>query len=533
MNNSNKLRSIFILLILITLSLTISYTYYFNHLAISQSSIIFNDEIYKDKTSLYFLIHNNTPSFLFVIINFFLNVGISVNLINLILTFTSTFTYVLGIYLISKFITSSIILSILISLTAVFLSKNLGDIDYPALMFHHHTAGVLSLSLSTLIFGLMTLRNLLFAFIISLFLLSIHLTVGIYMFGLLLFSLLLFSNTKDKILLLTNNKDKINFFIIGITLLFVIFFYIYWFINISADLPYEFNKKDYEEYFITIEAHLTNYGNLKNFNLDYILKTLFVVISVLLYLKFNEKSSHNSFFFKTLIISIVGSGTLYFSYKIFPKMFPEIIIQGMPNRFFLLHTVIGFPVILSVFYKFLEKLFLYKNLNKNYSILLVVVIIMFHMIQQTDSLKNRFENIKEIKKNKVDEKIFWSKVKDLEIKGYTLTSNFLCERTIIYSNLPILFCFESLDYIPTIPKLASPVKKMQNKILGISFEDLKIKNIGGVSNNEIKTIYQNKNYEEWLALKKDMDLEAIIVPKDWNLKLNLILDDKYKVYDIK
>ena len=56
MNNIDKLRSIIILLILIILSLTISYTYYFNHIAVSQSSIIFNDDIYKDKTSLYFLI---------------------------------------------------------------------------------------------------------------------------------------------------------------------------------------------------------------------------------------------------------------------------------------------------------------------------------------------------------------------------------------------------------------------------------------------------------------------------------------------
>ena len=69
------------------------------------------------------------PSFLFVIINFF-KIGLSVNLINLILTFISTFLYVSGIYLITKFITSSIILGILISLTAIFLSKNLGDIDY-------------------------------------------------------------------------------------------------------------------------------------------------------------------------------------------------------------------------------------------------------------------------------------------------------------------------------------------------------------------------------------------------------------------
>ncbi len=523
MNNMNKLRSIIILLILIILSLTISYTYYFNHIAVSQSSIIFNDDIYKDKTSLYFLIHNSMPSFLFVIINFFFKIGLSVNLINLILTFISTFLYVSGIYLITKFITSSIILGILISLTAIFLSKNLGDIDYPTLMFHQHTLGVLSLSLSTFIFGLITLRNLSFAFFICLILLSIHLTVGIWMFGILLFSSFMFEK----------NKNRINFFLIGITLSLVILFYIYWITNISTDLPYEFNKKDYDEYFLNVEAHRTNYGNLNNFNLDYIFKSLFLIITILLYLKFIKKNSENSFFFKTLSTSVIISGALYFSYKIFPKIFPEILVQGMPNRFFLLHSVVGFPVILSIFYKFLEKFFRHKNLNKNYSILLIITIMIFHVFQQNDLIKARFENIREIKSNKLEEKIFWSKIKSLKIKGYALTSNYLCDKTIIYSNLPILFCFESLDHIAMIPKLASPIKKIQNKILGISFEDLKIKNIGGISNNEIKTIFQNKNYEEWLTLRKDMDLEIIIVPKDWNLKLNLILDDKYRVYDIK
>ena len=177
------------------------------------------------------------------------------------------------------------------------------------------------------------------------------------------------------------------------------------------DLPYEFNKKDYDEYFLNVEAHRTNYGNLNNFNLDYIFKSLFLIITILLYLKFIKKNSENSFFFKTLSTSVIISGALYFSYKIFPKIFPEILVQGMPNRFFLLHSVVGFPVILSIFYKFLEKFFRHKNLNKNYSILLIITIMIFHVFQQNDLIKARFENIREIKSNKLKKKYFGLKLK--------------------------------------------------------------------------------------------------------------------------
>ena len=58
----------------------------------------------------------------------------------------------------------------------------------------------------------------------------------------------------------------------------------------------------------------------------------------------------------------------------------------------------------------------------------------FHVFQQNDLIKARFENIREIKSNKLEEKIFWSKIKSLKIKGYALTSNYLCDKTIIYSN---------------------------------------------------------------------------------------------------
>ena len=165
--------------------------------------------------------------------------------------------------------------------------------------------------------------------------------------------------------------------------------------------------------------------------------------------------------------------------------------------------------------------------------MLFIVIILLHLLQQYESLKFRFQNIEIIKKNKISDQIFWQKVNNLELDGYILTSNYLCNKTLIYSKNPILFCFESLDYIPYLPKLASQTQKMTEDILGISYSDVKYKNLGGISEIEIKESYENKEIAEWKTLKNKFNVNTLIVPKEWNLKLNnLLLDNKYKVYKI-
>ena len=520
-----NVNNITIYFFLILFSIFISYTHYFDHAAIVNTVILNSDEIYKDKTNLLFLINSNSPSFLFLIINFFIKIGFTTNFINILLTFIATLLNLSGIYLISKFITSSIFLSILISVTAVVLVKNFGDIDYPTLMFSWHTVGLFAYSLSTFILGLLTLRNLLFAILTCLLLLSIHLVVGLWMFGIIVLSSYFFIKKK--------NLKKIGVTIF--TLLIVALFYLNWFSNYAADIPFEFNQKNYNDYFYYVEAHRSNYGDLGNLYFDYIFKSLILLTLILVYLKFSISNikNNNNFFLKTLSISIIFSGIIFFTYKIFPQIFPEIVIRMIPQRFFLIHSVVGYPIIISIFYKFLERFFIYKKFNKNFPFQLIAVVIILHLLIQYDTVKVRLEKIKIINEDQNKEHFFWKKVNELKLNGYVLTSNSLCNKTIINANFPILFCFDPLDYIPYFPKLASPTKKITNKILGISFVDLKYKNMGGISEIEIKNIYENKSFTEWSILKKDLNLSGIIVPKDWNLNLNLIIEDKYKVYKIE
>lgn len=526
MNRIKNVNNIVIFFILVLTSILISYTYYFDHLALVNSLILNNDEIYKDKTSLFYLIFSNQhPSFISFIINFFIKINFSIDFINLILTFIATLLNLSGIYLISKFITSSIFLSILISTTAILLTKNFGDIDYPTLMFSWHTTGLFAYSLSTFILGLLTLRNLLFAFLTCLLLLSIHLVVGLWMFGIIVLTSYFFIKER--------NIKKIGFTVF--ILLIVFLFYINWFANYAVEIPFEFNQKDYDNYFYYLEAHRTNYGDLGNLYFDYVVKSLILLTLILFYLKFSYSNieNNNNFFFKTLSISIIFSGIIYFTYKIFPQIYPEIAVKIIPQRFFLIHSVVGYPIIISIFYKLLERFCVYIKFNKNLAFQLIAAVIILHIIQQHHVIKIRFDNIKIINEDKIQEHLFWKKVKDLELNGYVLTSNNLCNKTIIYTNFPILFCFHPLDYIPYFPKLASPTKKITDKILGISYDELEYKNLSGISDIEIKKIYENKNLSEWRILKKDLNLNALIVPNNWNLDLNLILEDRYRVYKIK
>jgi hypothetical protein len=355
--------------------------------------------------------------------------------------------------------------------------------------------------------------------------LSVHLLIGLWVFGIIILISLITLKKK--------NKKKLILIIFGLSL--VVLFYLYSYTN-NIEIPFELDQKDYEDYFFYIEAHRTNGGNLNNMYFDYVFKSLILLALIILHSKYNlsDITNNNNFFLKTLSLSIILSGIIYFAYKCFPQIFPEIAVRTIPQRFFLIHSVIGYPIIISIIVKFLEKFFIHRKLNKNYSFQLISIILILHLIQHGDILKARIQNIQVIQNEKIEEQLFWKKFKDFNLDGYILTSNYLCNQTIIYAQKPILFCFESLDYIPYLPKFASPTQKITQQILGISYSDVKQRNIGGISEIEVKEIYENKTIKEWKIIKNELNVGTIIVPKEWDLKIdNLIINSKYKVYIIE
>ena len=509
---------------LVIIASIISYTYYFDHTALAISLVQNDSRIYEDKTNLFYLINKISPSILFNLISFSYKIGIEEVQINKFLTFITTFFSLCGIYLISKYLTSSTFFSLLISFACILLRKNFGDIDYPTLMFTEHTMGQTGQALCTLIFGLLTLKNLLYAYLFCVILLSIHSVLGIWMIGIIsLTSILTFKRFNIKKILLISS------------LFLIVIFYYFNFLLTYNEISYEFIEKDYEEFFFYIEAHRNNYGNLNTLHYGYIAQSLFLVILIIIFLRHDLYSSnkHNHLFLKTLSVSIIFSGFIYFTYKTFPYIFPDIIVKIIPQRFFLIHSIVGYSLTIILIYKFLE--YILKYFKYDYSLLLKFfsIIIIFHLFQQHESINNRFQNIKNIKDNLLKEQIFWEKINNLNLTGYVLSNNPTCNKVIIRTKLPILFCFYMLDNLSYFPNLIPPSKRITKDILGISFKDVKNRNLGGIIDAEIKTIYEKKNFEDWKNLNNKFFLDIIIVPKDWKLNIdNLLIDDLYKVYKI-
>ena len=506
--------------LLILISSLVSFTYYFEQLALLNASYIAQLIEHPDQNNPFFLSLVNSPSIKFYFIASMLKIGIPHEIISRLILFLATLFNATGIFLISRYLTNSKSLSLLITFVLIFLRKNFGDIDYPTLMFTEHTNGMIALSLCSLIFGLITLRNLSFALFVNIIFITIHPVMGLWMLMIISLSILL-NNFQKKNIIQVNNLPYYLFIMAVILILY--FYYVD-----HKSFPYDYNPIEYKIYFDYIEAHRTNYGNLKNLNWNYISKTLFLSFIILIYLfKANGKKK---FFLQTVLISIFLSIFLYFTYKYFSKIYPEIIIRTIPQRFFLTHSVIGYAIIISLVYKFLNIFF--KKINYDLSYNIIFTILLIHLLQHHNTF---IERTSFLLKNKIyinNEEKIWSSVEKIGVPdGFGITSNNLCNKVSLYLKKPLLICFESLDYIPYFPELAQPTRKIVEGVLNVEYKEIPNKHFGGIVDVDLKQIFQSKSKKDWTKIKEEFNVSFLIFPNNWNINLrSSSLGNKYKIY---
>lgn len=153
---SNRFNFIFIISLAFVISLSLDY----NQRVIEAGLILANEIEFPSPLSPFYLYIKNSWTLLnqFAAGLFILN--FSQNFISFLFIFISTLMFGLGIYLTSKAICQNYLLSLFITIYALMLGKNFGDTDYPTLFYSQETYGMISLSLSTLIFGLIFNGNL-------------------------------------------------------------------------------------------------------------------------------------------------------------------------------------------------------------------------------------------------------------------------------------------------------------------------------------------------------------------------------------
>ena len=410
----------------------------------------------------------------------------------------------------------STVVAILIALMTLIFQKNFGDTDYPSMIFSEHTYGMLSLAMVTFAFGLLFAGSLFFAGFFSAILISIHGLAGIWINGIIINSLIL---NKYFFKYSINYKILIKGFAIGIILTIISF--VHHQILIS-DLISNFNLEAYDNYMKYWEGH----RNVSEFHIEYFLKTLvlfgfgtFCLIALM-----NNLTENFKFGLICVLISIFLSTVFYFSYKIFYPHIPDLIVRTMPAIYTIMHSIIGWPLILGMLFVFIQKFEKKNKIFNNSAHVLIILIVFFYSVSHYKvfiKLQNLFFN-KTIEIMSVEDKNFWNSVKNYDFDGYILTGFSSSTISMRKTLKPIILDVSSFDFVPYHPNTAKNLSLIIEKIYGIPFSNppKEIMNRSYLSDEVIRLNFEKYSKEKWQSLSNDFNIGAIIVPLRW--KINLI-----------
>mgnify|MGYP004406987975 FL=1 len=447
----------------------------------------------------------------------FLRFGFSTQSVSKIILFLSILSYALSAFLISYKLTEDKYLSLSVSVLMIIFQKNFGDTDYPSLVISIHTYGMFSLAISSLILALTLNENYKSAGFFSILLISLHPIIGVWILGILIFGTLIL---KDKKI----NIDLLKGAILG-SFLTVLSFVL--FTNNTIE-KLDFNPEIFKMYIDLWDGHRNPLGHI---HYEYLLKTIFLFLVVNIYfLLLKDKSK--KFFLIIFNSSIIFSLILYFLYKLVPELFPAFIVNIMPTRFLILHSFIGWPLIIGALWATFSQF----NSTKKFIKIFIFTILIIYSLQHYKSfikIKNGifFDSSEFSKFNGTD--IFYE-ISNLELDGYFITTSTTGNYTHSYAFKPILLDVGNFNYIPYHPYLANKSFEILESIYDIDIKNPPIKHYNRIPDSFIKTVFENKTKTEWENIRKKFNANYVVVPSEWEIGLKLFKkNDIFSIYKIE
>lgn len=516
---------------------------YFSIYDISKSldyAYILSDKINLPKTNYSPFVEFVRTSFssLNLIIVFLLNLNLSDFVITKILGTIGIFFFMLGLFFICLSLTKDKVYSIIISVCTVLFSLHIGSTNYPVLFFYPYHSGIISNSIAVFILGLIFKNYIKAAIILNIFLISLHLVVGLWVALIFLLSFLLEQYLR---------KIKINFFIFFIIFILSVIFYlvfilIYKFTSIHLDVNKDiFNEIDWD----LIRVYISKWDwhrQIGNYWFYYI-KSFFLLGGIFLII-FLEKKRIISLDLNIGLIYLTLTVSLsFFLYLIFKQNYLTIPIffnLPMPLRVTMLHSIYIFPIFLSYLYNLvkIKKISIRNVYLFVFSLFLIFIfirIIFFKPWHRFDL--NKITNISisqdKIFKDEIDIN-FWNKVKKLKNAGYALTTEETSFLTIIYGRKATLIDASGIDIMPYAPITATQTSKIIERIYGINFynpqQNFLFSSALRSKDNSIKNNFESYDINKWRFLSEEFKFDIIIVPVDWKLKIRpIIKGNKYSL----
>lgn len=127
---------------------------------------------------------------------------------------------------------------------------------------------------------------------------------------------------------------------------------------------------------------------------------------------------------------------------------------------------------------------------------------------------------------------FWSKVRDLRIKGLVLVPAELSLKALRYGRLPIAL-ESAIDFIPYLPRTATALGTIIERGYGVSFfRPPAAMKFGGVLPPTTGRAYWDcLSPTQWQEVAQEFGIVALLVPSDWNVRLPILLSDtEYALY---
>ena len=489
--------------ILFILSFFFSLIFFNDQVAVRGGLIISGEVIYEDNISplkYYFL---NSWTLITQLSAIFLKLGISTKITSFLLVFFLNLILFYSCFLIFSEFTKDKKLSIILSIFLIFFQKNLGDTDYPSLIFTIHTFGAYAQALSGLIIVNIIIKNYRTSLFLILLLCTIHPVIGLWLIS--IFSLVILFQKEVK-----NLKIYKKSFILGLLIIFLSLFFFFYF-SIET---FSYDKNLYNTYLENWDGHRSK---TKDFHYEYVLKTLIFLFIVNIFC--HNKIEHK-FSLMFLNMMIISSVLIYFLFKFFNLNNIGILSYMIPGRFMIIYTFIAWPITLAfLYYKFHE----YKYI-KHFFYFLVILYTGMHY-NNLINLKNAVYKFDIITNFKTEDKVF-KKLYEIKDTGNVIATEQSAFKVLYLSKKPLLF-MKSFDYLPIHKYLTPSVKSILTEVYGYNFDNPPIKNLPQLNDNFIKKNFENKSSNDWMKIKNNFNSNYLITPRSWKLDLELFYYDKY------
>ena len=500
---------------LILLSIFFAFIFYNDQVAVRGGLIISNEIIFQDKSSplqYYFL---NSWTLLTQFSAILLKLGLSVKLASLVLVFFLTLILFFSCFLILVHFTENRTLSLILTIFLILFQKNLGDTDYPSLIFTIHTFGAYAQALTGLIIASLLYKNFNTSIFLTLILITIHPIVGLWLMFIILISIYYCRESY-------NLKTFIKGIVFGtIIILLSLIFYFY----LSIDkISY-----DHDLFNIYMEKWDGHRAITSKLHYEYIVKTLLFFLILNIFCPKNEKYKLFKIFLNLLIIS---SLLLYILFKFLNINEIEFLSPIIPGRFMITYTFIAWPLVLSLIYFKLRD----RKYTKNIFYLLIIIYSLMHY-KDLINVKNKFNEKYFIKNNNVlsmwnEQNDVFKKLNKIENTGNIIATENSAFNILYLSKKPLLL-MRSFDYLPYHPYLINSIEKILTQVYGYDFNNPPKMHYPYLDDNFIKEIFEKRTVNEWLEIKNKFNSNFLIVPKNWDLNLNLFYSDKnFSLYKI-